>query len=360
MRPRKAVEREIGMRELRVEALTKSIAGTKILDGVSFTAAPGEFVALLGPSGCGKSTLLKLIAGLDFPDGGRILADGVDITKAQPQQRGLSLVFQSYALFPHMTVAENVLFGLRVRGVPAGEREKRLTEAAEMLSLGPLLQRRPAQLSGGQQQRVALCRAIVSRSPICLMDEPLSNLDVQLRHSVRREILGLQKRLGFTLIYVTHDQIEAMSMADQIVLMSQGKVMQKGSPVQLHEMPQNLFAAEFIGSPPMNFMTLTPESTVPGTDSTRVQHAIATLGSVVIGVRPEHIRVGGAPRQTGRVTDIEYVGGASMVTCSVQGGSLVLRLPSEIRVPGIGDQIPLTWDDECEHLFHPVNRVRIS
>lgn len=348
------------MKELRVEGLTKSIAGTKILDGVSFTAAPGEFVALLGPSGCGKSTILKLIAGLDFPDSGQILADRVDITSFPPQQRGLSLVFQSYALFPHMTVAENVLFGLRVRGVPEAERQKRLAEAAEMLSLGPLLQRRPAQLSGGQQQRVALCRAIVSRTSVCLMDEPLSNLDVQLRHSVRREILGLQKRLGFTLIYVTHDQIEAMSMADQIVLMSQGKVMQKGSPVELHEAPTNIFAAEFIGSPPMNIRTLLPNAVVPGADSLRVQRAIAKHGSVVVGVRPEHIRLGGVARHTGKVTDVEYIGGASMLTCQVEGGSLVVRLPAEQRAPSVGDEVPLTWDDESEHLFHPVERVRLD
>ncbi len=349
------------MKELRVENLTKSIAGNKILDGVSFTAAPGEFVALLGPSGCGKSTLLKLIAGLDHADQGRIVLDGNDITQAPPQQRGLSLVFQSYALFPHMTVAENVMFGLRVRRVPEPERRQRLAEAAEMLNLGALLDRRPAQLSGGQQQRVALCRAIVARTPVCLMDEPLSNLDVQLRHSVRREILGLQKRLGFTLIYVTHDQIEAMSMADQIVLMSQGHVMQKGSPTQLHETPQNLFAARFIGSPAMNLMTLAPGANDSAqVHSASARAALARDGGVVVGVRPEHVVLGDPARFMGRVTDVEYVGGASMVTCEVAGGSLVLRAPSDRAVPAVGEVVPVTWHETQEHLFHHVGQTRLD
>lgn len=219
--------------------------------GISLTVERGEFVSILGPSGCGKSTLLRLLAGLDTPQSGRILIDGRDVTQATPSERGLSMVFQSYALFPHLTVRENILFGMKVRRVASDEQKRRLAEAVAMTGLDGLEDRKPRALSGGQRQRVALARAVVAGHPLCLMDEPLSNLDAKLRNSVRRDIKALQKRLGLTVIYVTHDQSEAMSLSDKVVLLKAGAVQQAGPPEQLYDRPATPFVAEFIGDPPM-------------------------------------------------------------------------------------------------------------
>jgi len=213
------------MSDIALEGASKHYGTARAVDDVSFEAAAGSFLVLLGPSGCGKSTTLRLIAGLEEPTAGRVRIGGRDVTRDPPSSRHISMVFQSYALFPHLDVAENIVFGLKVRGVAAGERRRRLQRVAELVGLGGLLKRRPAQLSGGQRQRVALARAIIAENPVCLMDEPLSNLDAQLRHEMRVEIRALQQRLGMTVIYVTHDQIEAMSMADRIVLMRDGAVL---------------------------------------------------------------------------------------------------------------------------------------
>ena len=209
-----------------------------------------------GPSGCGKSTTLRLIAGLETADGGRVIIDGRDVTGLPPAQRNIAMVFQSYALFPHLTVAENILFGLRVRRVSAADCRTRLARVADLLGLSPLLARKPSQLSGGQQQRVALGRAIINEAPVCLMDEPLSNLDAQLRAEMRLEIRALQRKLGITMVYVTHDQVEAMSMADRVILLNGGRIEQNGTPVELYEQPANTFVARFIGTPPMNLLAL--------------------------------------------------------------------------------------------------------
>src|SRR5581483_4898304 len=207
----------------------------RAVDGVSFEAEPGALIVLLGPSGCGKSTTLRLIAGLEQVDSGQIFIDGKDVTNAAPSKRRIAMVFQSYALFPHLSVAENILFGLKVRRVAKAERTKRLKRVAELLGLDALLERKPSQLSGGQQQRVALGRAVIAEQPVCLMDEPLSNLDAQLRQDMRREIRTLQQSLGMTMVYVTHDQAEAMSMADRIILMRQGKVEQDAPPAEMYQ-----------------------------------------------------------------------------------------------------------------------------
>ena len=217
------------MSAIELDHVAKHWGETRALDAVSFNADPGSFVVLLGPSGCGKSTTLRLIAGLDTPTTGRISIAGRDVTREPPSRRGLSMVFQSYALFPHLNVAENILFGLKVRKVPPAERTARLAKAADLLGLGHLLLRKPSQLSGGQQQRVALGRAIIAEAPVCLMDEPLSNLDAQLRGEMRREIRSLQRRLGITMVYVTHDQTEAMTMADRVVLLRDGHIEQVGT-----------------------------------------------------------------------------------------------------------------------------------
>src|SRR5687768_12736602 len=246
----------MGGSAIAVHRVSQSRGATKAVDDITFEAAVGKLLVLLGPSGCGKSTTLRLIAGLEAVDGGRITIGGRDVTALPPARRGISMVFQSYALFPHLDVAENIMFGLRVRDVPRAERDARLARAAGILGLENLLDRKPSQLSGGQQQRVALGRAIVAETAVCLMDEPLSNLDAQLRVEMRREIRSLQRRLGITMLYVTHDQVEAMTMADQVVLMRNGLIEQDGAPADLYERPATIFAARFVGTPPMNVVPL--------------------------------------------------------------------------------------------------------
>ncbi len=235
---------------------TTAAGQVRAVDGISFALEPGTLNVLLGPSGCGKSTTLRLIAGLDHADSGRVLIGGKDVTRLSPAQRNIAMVFQSYALFPHLSVAENIVFGLRVRNVDDADRDRRLKRVADMLGLSTLLDRKPGQLSGGQQQRVALGRAIIAEAPVCLMDEPLSNLDAQLRQEMRLEIRALQRALGVTMVYVTHDQVEAMSMADRVILLSAGRIEQNGTPAELYEVPANTFVARFIGTPPMNLMRL--------------------------------------------------------------------------------------------------------
>ncbi|MDH5338567.1 MAG: ABC transporter ATP-binding protein [Rubrivivax sp.] len=295
-------------------------------------AEPGEFVALLGPSGCGKSTTLRLIAALERPDAGRILIGGTDVTDAPPAQRGVAMVFQNYALFPHLTVGENILFGLTVRRVERAERDRRLARAAELLGLQALLGRKPAQLSGGQRQRVALGRAIVAEAPVCLMDEPLSNLDAQLRQQMRSEIRDLQQRLGITMIYVTHDQTEAMTMADRVVLMRAGRIEQQGTPKDLYERPASTFVAGFVGAPAMNLF--------PSGD-----------GRLMLGVRPEQMTLQPPGQGFGaRVVAVEYLGAESLIICEAAGERLVLRASGH-DLPQRGDTVGLGWADAALHHF---------
>src|SRR3954451_7596570 len=274
------------MAEVRLVGIAKTWDSSIALENISFSAPDGHLVALLGPSGCGKSTTLRLIAGLEAVTAGSISIAGRDVTALPPAKRGVSMVFQNYALFPHLSVAENILFGLKVRNVPRVERDARLKRAAGILGLEALLERKPSQLSGGQQQRVALGRAIVAETRVCLMDEPLSNLDAQLRVEMRREIRALQHRLGMTMLYVTHDQIEAMTMADQVVLMRNGRIEQDAAPSALYERPATIFAASFVGTPPMNVI---PAALVPGTLASPPDGRAREL--LAIGIRPENARL---------------------------------------------------------------------
>ena len=316
------------MSAIELDHVAKHWAESRALDGITFAAEPGSFVVLLGPSGCGKSTTLRLIAGLDTPTSGTIRIGGRDVTRLPPAQRGLSMVFQSYALFPHLTVAENIVFGLRVRKVP--DREAKLKRVAELLGLEDLLARKPSQLSGGQQQRVALGRAIVAEAPVCLMDEPLSNLDAQLRGEMRREIRALQQRLGITMVYVTHDQTEAMTMADRVVLLRAGRIEQVGSPEELYARPATAFTAGFIGAPPMNLMKLN------GADA-------------ITGVRPEDMRLA-AEGLAARVQSVEYLGADSLVAASAAGQSILVRVPGR-AASRAGDDVKIAWDPQDEHRF---------
>src|SRR5687768_14398653 len=276
----------MGGSAIAVHRVSQSRGATKAVDDITFEAAVGKLLVLLGPSGCGKSTTLRLIAGLETADAGTIKIAERDVTALPPARRGVSMVFQSYALFPHLSVAENIMFGLRVRDVPRAERDARLARAAGILGLENLLDRGPSQLSGGQQQRVALGRAIVAETPVCLMDEPLSNLDAQLRVEMRREIRALQRRLGITMLYVTHDQVEAMTMADQVVLMKDGRIEQDAPPADLYERPRTIFTARFVGTPPMNVL---PTRALAGAGAWATAGAPAgrPLDELAVGIRPE-------------------------------------------------------------------------
>lgn len=293
------------MSGIQIKNLKKSWGSFKALDDVSFEVEDKSLTVLLGPSGCGKSTLLRLIAGLDTAGSGQISIGSTDVTHLDASKRGVSMVFQSYALFPHLSVGENILFGLKVRRVRRAEREKRLVDAARKVGLDQLLDRKPANLSGGQRQRVALARTIVSQQPVCLMDEPLSNLDAKLRAEMRDEIRDLQRQLGLTMVYVTHDQIEAMSMADQIVLLKDGKIEQIGTPHELYEHPRSTFVARFIGMPPMNVIALDARL--------KAQLNIPQEDNVVYaGIRPEHLDVRASGLQL-TVRSVDYLGGETVI-----------------------------------------------
>jgi sn-glycerol 3-phosphate transport system ATP-binding protein len=321
------------------------------VDGISFEFAPGTLNVLLGPSGCGKSTTLRLIAGLEAPDAGRITLGDEDVTELPPSARNIAMVFQSYALFPHLSVADNITFGLHVRKVPARERAERLDRTAALLGLTPLLARKPSQLSGGQQQRVALGRAIIAQAPVCLMDEPLSNLDAQLRAGMRIEIRALQRKLGITMVYVTHDQVEAMSMADRVLLLSSGRVEQNGTPVDLYETPANVFVARFIGTPPMNVLPLVSTgdgSAIAGTDGPALLPAACAGGS--LGIRPEHISLAFERGVRAGIENVEYLGGDSLLTCRVGGHAMAVRVPASVALRA-GEATWLTWAPGAQHLF---------
>ncbi len=325
---------------LRLEGLVKAWPGGRALDGVSLFVPAGHFAMLLGPSGCGKSTCLRIAAGLDWPDEGRVEIDGRDVTRLPPASRGIAMVFQSYALFPHLSVAENIVFGLRARRVPKPERSRRLADAADMLGLTSLLDRKPAQLSGGQQQRVALGRAVVAEARVCLMDEPLSNLDAQLRSDMRREILALQRRLGMTMLYVTHDQTEAMAMADQVVLLRGGRVEQDAAPAELYARPATRFAAGFVGTPPMNLL---PAGAL----------GPAMAAAQTVGVRPESVRLNGDVAAT--VDDIEYLGADTNVGLRVAGHRLIARLPGQVALAP-GDTVAIGVKPGDLHFFDEAGR----
>jgi multiple sugar transport system ATP-binding protein len=325
------------MGKIVLEGVTKSFGAINVIGNVNLTVEDGEFVVFVGPSGCGKSTLLRLIAGLEDVTAGKILIDGVDVVDTPPAKRGLSMVFQSYALYPHMSVRSNIGFGLKMAGRPKDEIRKKVDDAAAVLNLTPYLDRRPRALSGGQRQRVAIGRAIVREPKAFLFDEPLSNLDAALRVQMRIEIARLQDTLATTAIYVTHDQVEAMTLADKIVVLNAGRVEQVGSPLELYDHPANLFVAGFIGSPKMNF--------IPGA-------AAGEAATATFGVRPEHIS---ASRDSGKwrgiVSVAEHVGSDTFLYVAVEGaGDITVRTPGEFAAKP-GQPIFLTPDARTVHRF---------
>ncbi|MEP7062030.1 MAG: ABC transporter ATP-binding protein [Betaproteobacteria bacterium] len=339
------------MNPIRIEHLSKHWGDIRALDDVSFDVPNGSLTVLLGPSGCGKSTLLRLVAGLDRATSGRIIIDGVDVTRLPPHDRRISMVFQFYALFPHLTVAENITFGLRIRKVDAKARNERLQTVAALLGLSDLLERRPSQLSGGQQQRVAMGRAIIAEAPVCLMDEPMSNLDAKLRNEMRAEIQGLQRQLGITMLYVTHDQIEAMSMADQVVLLEAGKIQQVAPPQTMYSQPSGIFAARFIGQPAMNLLRL--ENGASGTAIAGAGDAAVianTTADMVAGVRPEDIVIGDRDGIPATVLSREYLGADTILRCQVGSEKLLVRAGRTLQAQ-VGDSVRLSWPVGALHLF---------
>jgi sn-glycerol 3-phosphate transport system ATP-binding protein len=330
---------------------TSAEGQVRAVDELSFSLDEGTLNVLLGPSGCGKSTTLRVIAGLEPADRGRVFIAGRDVTHLPPAQRNIAMVFQSYALFPHLSVAENIVFGLKVRKVGDAERKRRLERVARLLGLAKLLERKPSQLSGGQQQRVALGRAIIAEAPVCLMDEPLSNLDAQLRAEMRQEIRNLQRALGITIVYVTHDQVEAMTMADRVILLNAGRIVQNGTPVDLYETPSDVFVARFIGTPPMNLLPLEAGpggAVIAGTAGPAVGPAESAGG--MLGVRPEHITLARDAGLEAQVETIEYLGADSLLTCRVGVRPIAVRVSGRVGLSR-GDTTRLSWARGAQHFF---------
>ena len=347
------------MSGIKVQNLVKRWGDFCAVDNVSFETGSCEFVALLGPSGCGKSTTLRLIAGLEEVGSGSVSIAGRDVTSLPSSQRNLSMVFQSYALFPHLTVADNIVFGLSVRGVPKAERDQRLAKVVDLMGLSALLDRRPSQLSGGQQQRVALGRALIAEAPVCLLDEPLSNLDAKLRAEMRNEIRTLQRRLGIAMVFVTHDQTEAMSMADRIILMREGRMEQSGTPADLYEQPASTFAARFIGTPPMNIVDITRTSegwTIGNTEQTLPNQL--PEGHYQMGVRPEHIRFTDNG-YTAIVEGTEYFGADTISSCHIGMQRVLVRTPGRASC-ATGDIVHLSWPESAQHFFDKSSGLRCA
>jgi multiple sugar transport system ATP-binding protein len=353
------------MATVELHNVKKSFGQVSVIKGVDLAVADGEFCVFVGPSGCGKSTLLRMIAGLEEISSGGLKIGGKDVTRVEPADRGVAMVFQSYALYPHMTVRDNIGFGLRMTGHDRADVEKRTARAAGMLQLDKLLDRKPSQLSGGQRQRVAIGRAIVREPEVFLFDEPLSNLDAALRVQMRIEIGKLHQDLKATMIYVTHDQVEAMTMADKIVVLNAGVIEQVGSPLELYHRPRNTFVAGFIGSPKMNFVNATAapaaasdiiEVTLPGGSRIALkgqQSRVEKGQPVVLGIRPEHLELGdaGDARLPATVRLAEYLGSETMFYVTLPDGSDLAVKADGLANAAVGSNLNLGLPAAACHLF---------
>ncbi len=346
-------------------------AAKPAVDALNLEIADGEFLVLVGPSGCGKSTSLRMLAGLEDVDGGRILIGDNDVTHAEPKQRDIAMVFQNYALYPHMTVAENMGFALKMAKVPKAEKEQRVREAAKLLDLEQYLDRKPKALSGGQRQRVAMGRAIVRQPQVFLMDEPLSNLDAKLRVQTRTQIAQLQRRLGTTTVYVTHDQVEAMTMGDRVAVLKDGLLQQCAAPRDLYRDPANLFVAGFMGSPAMNLFTLplSNGSVTLGGHAVPVPRTVAdaTDGSVVVGIRPEHFELGESGSGIAMEVDVveelgsdAYIYGRSLGENGTGTGETIVARADWRKPPAKGEKLTLTSTAEHIYFFEPSTGKRLN
>ncbi|MBX5133318.1 sn-glycerol-3-phosphate ABC transporter ATP-binding protein UgpC [Rhizobium lentis] len=355
------------MSGLSIRNVKKSFGPVDIIHGVDVEIADGEFTILVGPSGCGKSTLLRMIAGLEDISGGEISIDGRVVNNLQPKDRDIAMVFQNYALYPQMTVSQNMGFALELAGAKRPEIDRKVGEAAAILGLQPLLDRKPAQLSGGQRQRVAMGRAIVRDPKVFLFDEPLSNLDAKLRVKMRAEIKALHQRLKTTIVYVTHDQIEAMTMADKIVVLHGGRVEQIGSPLELYDRPRNVFVAGFLGSPAMNFLEGTlrnsgsPALTLAGGSRIDLSHAPgASAGRpLVLGIRPEDIALGGEDGVDAIVRVVEPTGSETHVAVEVEGKELTWVVRERVELAP-EQRIKLSLSSPKVHFFDQQTQQRLE
>ena len=353
------------MAHVELDGITKSFGAVSVLSPLSLTIEKGEFVVLVGPSGCGKTTTLRILAGLETATSGRVRIGGRDVTEVRPGERDVAMVFQNYALYPHMTVRQNIGYAMKVHGRPAAEIEARVTEAARLLALDPYLDRKPRNLSGGQRQRVAIGRALVRQPQAFLFDEPLSNLDAKLRVEMRTEIKLLQRRLGTTAVYVTHDQVEAMTMADRVVVMRAGRIEQVADPITLYERPLNRFVANVIGSPAMTFFdcALAGGAVVLGGQRLALPPAeAARLGeraSVVFGIRPEHMRHSAHEASLTLTPEaIEPLGAHTLLLGRAEGQ----RVTAEVdpRFPAaVGQPATVTIDMTQAHFFDPATEARL-
>ncbi|MET1413357.1 sn-glycerol-3-phosphate ABC transporter ATP-binding protein UgpC [Roseibium sp. HPY-6] len=329
------------MATVTLENLRKSYGNTEVIHGVDIDIADGEFIVIVGPSGCGKSTLLRMVAGLETVTSGDILIDGRNVNSVEPMDRDIAMVFQNYALYPHMSVFDNMAYGLKIAKVPKDEIAKRVANAAEILQLEPYLTRKPRELSGGQRQRVAMGRAIVRKPAVFLFDEPLSNLDAKLRVQMRLEIKALQRDLGVTSLYVTHDQVEAMTLADRMIVMNGGVADQIGKPLEVYADPATEFVAGFIGSPPTNFL-----------DADRLGRRVE--GGAKVGIRPEHIRIV-AQSETdyaGKVVYSEPLGAETLIHLKLlDGEDVTVRQEGALPIPSEGESCGLAWDAKDEMVF---------
>ena len=362
------------MSDIRFEDATRIYLGNDepAVDALELQVEAGEFMVLVGPSGSGKSTALRMIAGLEQVDSGGIWIGGRDVTWERPQDRDVAMVFQNYALYPFMNVEENIAFPLKMAKMPKEQRSARVREAAELLELGELLERKPSQLSGGQRQRVAMGRAIVRQPSAFLMDEPLSNLDALLRVQMRAEIASLQRRLGVTTVYVTHDQVEAMTMGSRVAVLRDGRLQQCAAPRELYERPANAFVAGFIGSPPMNLLSL-PVDERSAVEIGGVRFALPPtvlaalardgLADVTVGIRPEAIELGAEHGLAGRVQTVEHLGADSHVTCAVAARGSELRLVARTdgrHVPRSDEPVRLGIAADALHWFSPAGGERLE
>ncbi len=351
--------------DVRLVGIQKSFSNNAIVKGVDLDVKAGEFLVMVGPSGCGKTTLLRIIAGLEQADAGEIIIGGKVMNEVPPRERDVGMVFQSYALYPHMTVQQNLAFGLELRKVPRAEIEQRVNQAASMLELGPLLGRKPKALSGGQRQRVAIGRVIVRKPRLFLFDEPLSNLDTALRVQMRGELARLHRALGVTMIYVTHDQVEAMTLASRVAVFNQGVLQQLGAPLELYHRPANAFVAQFLGSPSMNLL----EATRQGTQFVGVDFALPAVsdaaGTVKLGLRPQDLRLASSGPLRGEIEAVERLGfdgyafvktGAGLIAARFEGSDV--QVGQTVSIQPMGEVLHVFTADGRSALHHPVRAMQ--
>lgn len=348
------------MATVSLKNIEKRYGKTEVIHGVSVDIQDGEFIVIVGPSGCGKSTLLRMVAGLETISAGEIQINGNRVNEMEPMDRDIAMVFQNYALYPHMSVRQNMAYSLKIAKVSASEIESKVAEAARLLQLEPYLDRKPKELSGGQRQRVAMGRAIVRQPAVFLFDEPLSNLDAKLRVQMRLEIRQLQANLGITSLYVTHDQVEAMTMADRMIVMNDGIAEQIGTPLDVYEKPQTLFTAQFIGSPAMNILSAEVKSGAVHIGDVNLGAVNAPEGPISIGIRPEHVIVGEAEKLLMTVYQSEPLGANTLLHGKLNDQVFTASVQGVHRIAGSGEELRLTVSPENIHLFDNKTGKRID